>query len=648
MTCPSCGHLLPPLGDADPVATLAQDVARALGPEYHLEDMIGRGGYAVVFRVHDRRLDRKLAVKALFPEFAAVRSIADRFRREAQTAARLSHPNIVPIYFVGGEGQCPCLVMPLVEGEPLSHRIRREGQLILPVALGIARDVAGALDHAHQAGLVHRDVKPDNILLERVTGRSLLTDFGIAKALAQDSVMTASGVIIGTPHYVSPEQASADRDLDARSDVYSLGVVVYEMLAGLPPFNSATVQGIFTQHLSAPVPPLSARREDVTEALEATLARALAKDPANRYAAAGEFVRALTEAAGARSLRDSGGTVVAVQGTGDASLFRALDPRAAAGRDLESVGDVTGMVEAVQVVEARAREAVARVDGRDLLDALAALASRATDPRPALRAPVREALGRLAADAGVVETLASVWRRGGEQAQAEAEEALARLLPECAMALLQLARRDRSAELILLADRIGALDDAGATSLARDTSAGVVEAFVSALGESLRPAATIEKWLAQAVRHPNPLVRVASLHVAATRGGALADHVGRLALSDGTAAVRVAAIRCLGGSRRREVAGVLAAALERGTPEEQVAAADALGSIPGDDVVPILMKVLERTRMLRKERGPVQVAAVRALARRGGSGARQALDRLAGDHDPIVARIAREAITPPP
>src|SRR3989304_3066521 len=137
-----------------PTAQLSEDFARALGPDYEVEDVIGRGGYAVVFRVHDKRLDRKLAAKALFPEFAAVTAIAERFRREAQMAARLMHPNIVPIYFVGREGDVPCLVMPLVDGEPLSARLRREGQLIIPIALGVARDVAAALAFAHHAHAV--------------------------------------------------------------------------------------------------------------------------------------------------------------------------------------------------------------------------------------------------------------------------------------------------------------------------------------------------------------------------------------------------------------------------------------------------------------------------------------------------------------
>lgn len=640
LRCPSCGAMLPASGE-DPVAQLAQDVARALGQGYQVEDVIGRGGYAMVFRVHDLSLDRQLAAKALFPEFAAVPSIAQRFRREAQLAARLTHPNIVPIYFVGREGDVPCLVMPLVEGEALSARLRREGQVATPIVIGIARDIAAALDFAHQAGVVHRDVKPDNVLLEFATGRSLLTDFGIAKALASDSVMTASGVIIGTPHYVSPEQAAGDRDLDLRSDVYSLGIVIYEMLAGGPPFDSKTVQGIFAQHATAPVPSLRARRPDLTEEMETVVVRALAKDPAARFQAAGVFVSALEQAAGGRSLRRSGGTVVEVQGTGDASLFRTLNPAAAGA--LAGATDVSSMVEAVGAAEARAVEAVSRVDAQDLLETLRSLGARSRDPYPALREPVRDGLSRLARNDGVVETLAVAWRRGGEGQQAVAEEALALLLPGCAEVLLRLARRDRSPELILLADRVGALDDAGADALARDASAGVVEAFVTALGESLRPTQVIQRWLAAAARHPNPGVRTRILEVAAARGGQIAEHIARLALSDPAPPVRLAAIRALGASRRREVLPLLAATLERGSGEEQLAAAEATGRIPARESVPLLLGLFERTRFLKKERGPLQAAAARALAQLPRELAQDALARLAQDKDPTIAGIARGA-----
>ena len=214
ITCPNCGVPLSVEVTGNPMLKVAASVSQALGKGYRVEELIGRGGYALVFRVHDERLDRKLAAKTLIPQLIPNDEIAERFRREARKAARLTHPNIVPIYFVGTEEGAPCYVMPLVEGETLSARIRREGQLPLPVALGVARDLSAALDFAHQAGVVHRDVKPDNILLELSSGRSMLMDFGIAKALQHGTPITISGVVVGTPHYLSPEQANrADRFL---------------------------------------------------------------------------------------------------------------------------------------------------------------------------------------------------------------------------------------------------------------------------------------------------------------------------------------------------------------------------------------------------------------------------------------------------
>jgi serine/threonine protein kinase len=275
---------------------LAGAVARALGPEYEMQGIVGRGGHAIVFRVHDRQLNRELAIKALLPDLAASATTATRFRREAQLAARLVHPNIVPNYFVGpsAAGAPPFFAMPLIEGESLARRIQHAGRLSFAEASAIARDVAAALDFAHRAGVVHRDVKPDNILLD-TRGRALLTDFGIAKALSGggDTDLTAVGTVVGTAQYLSPEQATGEGALDARSDIYSLAVVLYEMLEGRPPFNGSSAHAIFAQHISARVPPLHASRTGAPRHVGAVLAKALAKRPGDRFASATEFIDAL-------------------------------------------------------------------------------------------------------------------------------------------------------------------------------------------------------------------------------------------------------------------------------------------------------------------------------------------------------------------
>lgn len=244
----------------------------------------------------------------------------------------------------------------------------------------------------------------------------------------------------------------------------------------------------------------------------------------------------------------------------------------------------------------------------------------------------------------VIETLAAAWRLGNESQQAAAEEGLALLLPDAAEVLLRLARRDRSPELVVLADRVGALDDAGAETLARDRSAAVVQAFATGLRESRRPTQVIQRWLAAALAHATPEVRVLVLNVASVRGGAVAEHLGRLAMNDPVPRVRVAAIRTLGGSRRREVLPLLEAALQRPAADEQLAAAEALGSIPVPETVPLLAALFERTRLLRKERGPLQQAAARALAQLPREWTTDLLTLLAQDKDPAVSGVAREAL----
>ena len=195
--CPQCRAVVVSDGN-DRISEIADRLGKALGEHYRVEELIGQGGAAVIYRVHDERLDRNLAAKVLNPDLNATAELTQRFRFEVHTAARLNHPNIVPIHFVGSEEHIPCYVMPLVEGESLGDRLRREGQLPADVALGIAKDIGSALDFAHASGVVHRDVKPDNILLEFATGRSLLMDFGIAReAIHGAAEATVAGEVFG-------------------------------------------------------------------------------------------------------------------------------------------------------------------------------------------------------------------------------------------------------------------------------------------------------------------------------------------------------------------------------------------------------------------------------------------------------------------
>jgi serine/threonine protein kinase/tetratricopeptide (TPR) repeat protein len=272
---------------ADHLAALRE----GLRERYAFERELGRGGMAVVYLAHDLRHDRPVALKVLHPELAATMG-PERFQREIRFAARLQHPHVLTVLDSGEAAGRLWFTMPFVEGESLRDRLRRERQLPVDVALQIGREAARALDYAHQQGIVHRDIKPENILLTR-DGSTLVADFGIARALEGDDGLTQTGLAIGTPAYMSPEQAAGEKAVDGRTDVYALGAVLYEMLAGEPPFTAPTAQAMIARRVSEPPPSVRRTRPNVPEAVDRAIQRALAPVAADRFASAAELARAL-------------------------------------------------------------------------------------------------------------------------------------------------------------------------------------------------------------------------------------------------------------------------------------------------------------------------------------------------------------------
>ena len=269
---------------------------KALAERYRIERELGAGGMASVYLAHDIRHDRDVAIKVLHPELGATLG-GDRFLTEIRTTARLQHPHILPLLDSGDAGGLLFYVMPVVTGESLRDRLTRERQLPIPEAVRIAREVASALDYAHRHGVIHRDIKPENILLH--DGQALVADFGIALAVSQagGTRMTETGMSLGTPHYMSPEQAMGEREITARSDVYALGCVTYEMLTGDPPFTGSTAQAIVAKVMTdEPMPPRRPRKT-VPESVEAAVLTALEKLPADRFPSAAAFAEALTSTA---------------------------------------------------------------------------------------------------------------------------------------------------------------------------------------------------------------------------------------------------------------------------------------------------------------------------------------------------------------
>src|SRR5688572_29719560 len=270
------------------------DALRAvLGDRYDIQRELGAGGMAVVYLARDLQHDRRVALKVLRPELG-VESGVERFHREIRLAARLVHPHILPLLDSGQADGRLWYTMPFIEGESLRARLEREKQLPVDEAVRLTREVAEALTYAHANGILHRDIKPDNILLSN--GHALVADFGIARALGGDGGerITGTGIALGTPGYMSPEQSSGDHQLDARSDLYALASVCYEMLVGEPPFTGPTAQAVIARRLSQAPPSIRTTRPSVPEAVDAAVRRALAPVPADRFAGTAEFSRALS------------------------------------------------------------------------------------------------------------------------------------------------------------------------------------------------------------------------------------------------------------------------------------------------------------------------------------------------------------------
>ena len=269
----------------------------ALSERYTIERELGRGGMATVYLATDLRVDRQVAIKVLEPELAAAVG-AERFDREIRIASHLSHPNIVPVYDSGEADGTLFYVMPFVEGESLRDRLNHERQLGIDESIRITCQIASALDHAHEQGIIHRDIKPENILLQ--AGQAVLADFGIARVVtsaADSNTLTRTGMSLGTPAYMSPEQAMGERHLDGRSDQYALACVAYEMLAGQPPFTAPTMQALIARHVAEQVPLLTTVRQAVPEEVQDVILQGLEKVAADRFATIGEFAEALAEAA---------------------------------------------------------------------------------------------------------------------------------------------------------------------------------------------------------------------------------------------------------------------------------------------------------------------------------------------------------------
>jgi eukaryotic-like serine/threonine-protein kinase len=278
-----------------PEDELGTHVAQVLSANYELESEVGRGGMGIVYCARDRRLKREIAIKVLPPELSFRADIRQRFLREAETAAQLNHPNIVPIYTVEERDNLVYFVMAYIKGDNLGQRLQQHGPMPPVEVRRILREVAEALAYAHGRNVIHRDIKPDNIIIDDETGRAMVTDFGIARALTDmgDSRLTATGMAIGTPAYMSPEQSAGDRAIDGRSDLYSLGVVGYQMLCGQTPFVATNTPSMLVKHLSEKPIPVDERWPDLPPDLSRAVMICLEKEPNDRFPSAAAFAVAL-------------------------------------------------------------------------------------------------------------------------------------------------------------------------------------------------------------------------------------------------------------------------------------------------------------------------------------------------------------------